>query len=78
MTMRSHAQAGGLNQFSLYDAPKPWGPWTTVYYTEDWDVDPGESQHLPSNWISADGKTLYLVFAGNDAFAVRRATLVVR
>jgi Domain of unknown function (DUF4185) len=75
MTMRSRARVGGLNQFSIYDAPEPWGPWTTVFYTESWDVDPGESQHLPTKWMSADGKILYMVFSGDDSFSVRRATL---
>jgi hypothetical protein len=75
MTMRSRAKAGGLNQFSIYDSPEPWGPWTTVFYTENWDVDPGESQHLPTKWMSADGKTLHMVFSGNDSFSVRQATL---
>ncbi|MHC4678326.1 MAG: LamG-like jellyroll fold domain-containing protein [Planctomycetota bacterium] len=75
LVMRSRAQAGGRNQFSIYDAPEPWGPWTTVFYTENWDVDPGESAHIPSKWISADGKTCHLVFAGSDSFAVRQFTL---
>lgn len=79
MTMRSRAKTlGGLNQFSIYDAPEPWGPWTTVYYTEAWDADPGESQHIPSKWISSDGKTFYLVFAGSDSFSVRKATLTLK
>lgn len=77
MTMRSRAKAGGLDQFSIYDAPQPWGPWTTVFFTKQWDVDPGEAQHFPSKWISPDGKTLYLVFSGDDSFAVRKATLTV-
>jgi len=85
MTVRSRAQNGGRNQFSIYDAPEPWGPWTTVYYTEQWKGEPlsasnggwGESLHIPSKWISADGKTFYLVFSGDDAFAVRKATLTV-
>jgi CubicO group peptidase (beta-lactamase class C family) len=75
LVMRSRAQAGGIEQFSIYDAPEPWGPWTTVFYTEDWDVDPGESEHIPVKWISADGKICHLVFAGSDSFAVRRFTL---
>ncbi len=83
MTMRSRAQAGGLNQFSLYQAPAPWGPWSTVYYTESWEGGPlsttsggwGESQHIPSKWISADGSTLYVVFSGDDQFSVRKAIL---
>jgi hypothetical protein len=61
--------------FGVYDAPEPWGPWTTVYYNEDWDVGPGESGSFPPKWISADGKIVYLVFSGNDNFSVRQATL---
>jgi len=75
LVMRSRGQVGGRNQFSIYDAPEPWGPWTTVFYTENWDVDPGESAHIPSKWISTDGKTCHLVFAGSDSFAVRKFTL---
>ena len=59
--------------FGLYDAPEPWGPWTTVYFTEKWDVGPGDLACFPAKWIGEDGKTLYLVFAGDDHFAVRRA-----
>jgi len=85
MTMRSRAKNGGLNQFSIYDAPEPWGPWTTVYYTESWEgvvlskgnEGWGESQHIPSKWISANGKTFYIVFAGHDSFSVRQATITV-
>ena len=63
--------------FGIYDAPEPWGPWTTVYYTEQWDVGPGENTHLPTKWMSEDGRTLYLVFSGDDFFSVRKATLEV-
>jgi CubicO group peptidase (beta-lactamase class C family) len=65
-------QSGG---FGIFDAPEPWGPWTTVYYTEKWDVGPGETAAFPTKWMSADGKSLHLVFSGNDAFSVRQATL---
>ena len=63
--------------FGVYDAPEPWGPWTTVYFTEKWDVGPGESSSFPTKWMSAGGKTVHLVFSGDDHFAVREATLVV-
>lgn len=63
---------GGLG---IYDAPEPWGPWTTVFYTEDWDVGPGETSSFPTKWMSRDGKTVYLVFSGDDHFSVRKATL---
>jgi hypothetical protein len=61
--------------FGVYDAPEPWGPWTTVYYTDEWDVGPGETSSFPAKWMSADGKTLHLVFSGDDYFSVRKATL---
>jgi len=67
--------AGGL---AVYDAPEPWGPWSTVFRTESWDVGPGESSSFPSKWISADGCTVYLVFSGDDSFSVRRGTLRLR
>ncbi len=61
--------------FGIYDAPEPWGPWTTAFYTEAWDVGPGESSSLPTKWMSADGRTVHLVFSGDDHFSVRRATI---
>jgi len=36
--------------FGIYDAPEPWGPWTTVFYAADWDVGPGESSSFPTKW----------------------------
>jgi CubicO group peptidase (beta-lactamase class C family) len=63
--------------FAIYDAPEPWGPWTTVYFTEKWDVGPGETASFPTKWMSADGKTIHLVFSGDDHFAVREASLTV-
>jgi hypothetical protein len=65
---------GGLG---IFEAPEPWGPWTTVYYTEKWDVGPGDLGCFPTKWMCEDGKTIHLVFAGNDNFSVRKATLVV-
>ena len=58
--------------FGVYDAPQPWGPWTTVFFTESWDVGPGETSSLPTKWISDDGRTIHLVFSGDDHFSVRR------
>ena len=67
--------AGGL---TIYDAPRPWGPWTTVFATDAWDVGPGETACFPTKWMSDDGQTLYFVFSGDDHFSVRRATLKLR
>jgi hypothetical protein len=63
--------------FGVYEAPEPWGPWRTVYYTKLWDVGPGETGSFPTKWMSADGATVHLVFSGADMLSVRRATLTV-
>ena len=63
--------------FGVYDAPEPWGPWSTAFYTESWDVGPGEHGDFPAKWMGEDGRELWLVFSGEDAFSVRRATLVL-
>ena len=63
---------GGL---AVYEAPEPWGPWTTAFFTAQWDVGPGDSASFPTKWMSADGRTLHLVFSGDDYFSVRQARL---
>jgi CubicO group peptidase (beta-lactamase class C family) len=65
--------AGGLG---VYDAPEPWGPWTTAFYTDAWDVGPGESASFPSKWLAAGGRSAWLAFSGDDSFSIRRATFV--
>jgi CubicO group peptidase (beta-lactamase class C family) len=67
--------AGG---FGIYDAPEPWGPWTTVYFTDSWDVGPGESCSFPPKWMDSSGTGAYLVFSGDDSFSVRRAAFELR
>ncbi len=64
--------------FAIYDAPEPWGPWTTAFFTPQWDVGPGEHGDFPAKWMSADGQTLHLVFSGDDAFCVRQARVRLR
>jgi len=60
--------------FGIYEAPEPWGPWATVFFTTKWDVGPGESSSLPTKWMSRDGRTAWLLFSGDDSFSLRRAT----
>ncbi|MBW2527175.1 MAG: DUF4185 domain-containing protein [Deltaproteobacteria bacterium] len=65
---------GGLG---IYDAPEPWGPWTTVYFTELWDEGPGDAASFPTKWMSDDGRTAWLVHSGEDTFSVREATFTL-
>jgi CubicO group peptidase (beta-lactamase class C family) len=66
--------SGGL---AIYDAPEPWGPWTSAFFTSDWDIGPGETCSFPTKWMSADGRTMHLVFSGDDYFSVREATIEI-
>jgi CubicO group peptidase (beta-lactamase class C family) len=66
--------AGG---WGLFDAPEPWGPWTTVMHRQ-WDLEATHGYRLPAKWISPDGLRLTLVFSGvkpNDAFFTRELKL---
>ena len=63
---------------AMLDGPEPWGPWTTVYYSENWGEGFTFEYSFPAKWISSDGKTMYMVFSGtgiSDAFSVRKVTL---
>ena len=62
---------------SLFDAPEPWGPWTTVKYWTEQDrfgqSRPGSQLDWADNvfffsfapkWLSDDGRSFTLVFTG--------------
>lgn len=61
------------NGFGVYDAPEPWGPWTTVYFTEDWDQAPGECGGFCTKYTR--GNDVWLVYSGGDNLKLRRATI---
>lgn len=78
----SHRVGEGPHNPSLgvFDAPEPWGPWTTVYYDDHWSGDDRTYHHkFPTKWMSADGRTMWLLYSGlggnNYAFCLRKATL---
>jgi hypothetical protein len=71
--------------WGLFDAPEPWGPWTTAFFTTAWDLGPTHYYRLPSKWIGRNGQELYVVISGRnqrgihyDAFSVRRMKLHLR
>ena len=73
---RRHALLGRLQRAERAD---PWGPWTTVYHTDEWDVGPGEKADFPSKWMGHEGVgspgTLYLLFSGDDFLSIRKGTI---
>ena len=77
MTMGNAPGAWGI-----YDAPEPWGPWTTVFHTAHWDVGDTHTYQLPTKWMASDH--LYVVFSGRpfegtnyDSFCVRRLNFTI-
>jgi hypothetical protein len=67
--------------FGLYEAPNLWGPWRTVYFTQNAVADPGfhdgpgDGGSFPTKWMSQDGRTLYLVCSCRNTLTVRRVVL---
>ena len=64
--------------FGIYEAPEPWGPWKCAYFTEHWDIGPGDLGCFPTKWMDADGLAAYLVFSGDDNFCVRKAEFITK
>jgi hypothetical protein len=71
----------------VFDAPEPWGPWTTLYYDDHWSVVDGKDcrtyhHKFPTKWMSADGKEMWLLYSGLDGglyeFCVKKVKLEVR
>lgn len=78
----SHRVGEGPHNPSLgvFDAPEPWGPWTTIYYDDHWSGNDRTYHHkFPTKWMSADGRTMWLLYSGlggnNYAFILRKAAL---
>jgi hypothetical protein len=84
----SHRAPGGdadathTPALGVFDAPDPWGPWTTVAYDHHWSGEHRTYHHkFPTKWISADGREMYLLYSGLDGglytFCLKKATLDV-
>ena len=70
----SHRNSGGLG---IFDAPEPWGPWTTVAYYDDWlNFGYSPSYHIASQkWMSSDGKDFTMVWSSSDRWNTLRGHL---
>ena len=77
----------GLKRLGVFDAPEPWGPWTTAFYSDDWGVGYTGfrlTYNIPTkqpSWMSPDGTVLHLMFSGEgtfDSFNLLRATVTLR
>jgi hypothetical protein len=80
------AATASAGQVGLFEAPRPWGPWSTVGYYDTWGSLGAQSYGdylglvFPTQWISPDGRTLWAVFSSlgqYDSFNLVKATLRV-
>ncbi|MHB1034544.1 MAG: hypothetical protein ACYC35_14830 [Pirellulales bacterium] len=53
-----------VKYLGIFDAPTPWGPWSTVTQIEGWGGEENRFQpRIPSKWISEDGRAFYLLYS---------------
>jgi len=72
LMLTMHSNEGFKKGFGIFESDRPWGPWSTVYYTDNLDsFVPGLTKlinlSLPSKWISTDGKSMWMVFSGRPS-----------
>jgi hypothetical protein len=67
------------NSFEVWSGSSLRGPWTRIFYTRKWDMNPGERGEFPAHWMGrqpiGEPGTLYLVFSGHDRLNIRKATI---
>jgi len=59
--------------WGMFDAPEPWGPWSTVVYydIDDWFQTDGDglfSFYFPAKWRTNDDKDFWMIFSGTGIF----------
>lgn len=85
--------ASNRGNLGIFDAPEPWGPWTTVLYANESQgtnfgagrIEPNTFfWNMPTKWQSRDGLQFALVFTGsgrgknNDSFNLIRGRFELR
>jgi len=67
----------------VFDAPNPWGPWTTVAYFDQWGAPENRFEvQIPAKWIEPDGLSFYFEYScfpnGPYQFNAQRASMILR
>jgi hypothetical protein len=84
--------ASSRGNLGVYDAPEPWGPWTTVSFLSEAAGNQFGAGHVPPNtffwnlptkWQARDGRSFAMVFTGagrgkdNDSFNIIQGTFEI-
>lgn len=66
------------SDWGIFDAPNPWGPWTTVAYYTDWNgTNLKFCFGFNEKWMSVDGTELYMIVSDSDNFTVVKGTFTL-
>lgn len=75
----SHGTSPEGPGLGIFDAPEPWGPWTTAYYQDQWKDDLNKfCFSFPQKWMSSDGTEMWMVHSGwpeYDSYNHLKATM---
>ena len=66
----------------VYEAPEPWGPWSTVLFANAWKtgLQTGKKSvfwNFSNKWASFDGKKFVMVYTDNDEFALIKGEFIL-
>jgi hypothetical protein len=82
----AHQIGGGATHtpaLGVFEAPEPWGPWSVVYYNDDFSGGYAFHHKFPTKWMSADGTSMWLLYSGSNTGAscncvtLRKANLTI-
>lgn len=63
---------GSVSRLGVFEAPEPWGPWSTVDYYANWGgYGDGDGAYallysIPTKWIADDGLTFWMIYSAYD------------
>jgi hypothetical protein len=59
-----------VGKLGVFDAPEPWGPWSTVSYEDTWGAGHIEVStfywNFTPKWLSVDGTQFTMIFTGKN------------
>ncbi|NJD02224.1 MAG: DUF4185 domain-containing protein, partial [Ruminiclostridium sp.] len=61
----NHRVGSRHSELTIFEAPDIWGPWALVYRELNWGYNCDYQPRLPTKWISPDGRTAWILSAGN-------------
>jgi len=60
-------------KIGVFDAPDPWGPWTTVEYETNNGSFPGWTWVISNKWTSSNGRDFTVIYTQGDSLGSVRA-----